>query len=101
MLSVRNWRMRRVRLAPRAWRTATSRVRVSDRASKRFATLTIEISSTSNTAPCSSHSVVASEPTRSAWNGVRDHVVVVASSCGVGPPLAHLLEAVELLAKRL
>ena len=57
-LSVMNWRTRRRRLAPSAWRTATSRVRVSARASRRFAMLTIEISSTNSTAPCSSHSVV-------------------------------------------
>ena len=68
-LSVTNWRTRRRRLAPRACRTATSRVRVSARASSKFATFTIEMSRTNSTAPWSSQSVVASDPTRSCWYG--------------------------------
>ena len=62
-LSVRHWRTRRPRPAPRATRMASSRSRDTARASRRLAILAQAISSTRLTAPSRSHSVERTSPT--------------------------------------
>ena len=55
-LSVRNWRIKRARSAPRAMRIAISRCRDAARARSRFATLAQAIKSTNPTTPISTSS---------------------------------------------
>jgi hypothetical protein len=56
-LSVRSWRIRRVRVAPSDKRTASSRCRDAARESSRFATFAHTISSTITTTPVSIETV--------------------------------------------
>ncbi len=62
-LSAKNSRSRRIRLAPRAVRTAISELRPSARLSSKFATFAHAINKTNPTAPNSINSVGRTEPT--------------------------------------
>ena len=67
--SVVSWRTRRQREAPRLMRTAISRSRASARASRRWATLTQPMRSTSATAPMRTMRAGRTGRTKSAWSG--------------------------------
>ena len=69
-LSVRSWRTTRLRLAPNAMRTATSRCRTVARASSRLATLTTAIKSTSAIAPSNTSKAVETSLTIHSFMGI-------------------------------
>ena len=83
-LSARNWRMRRVLCAPRAWRTAISRPRTLALASKRLATLTQLISRTNPTAPNSRMRDWRTLPTTLSLSGVRRTVHAACAGYSAG-----------------
>ena len=68
-LSVKSWRITRHGLAPKAERTANSRVRPVERARRRFATFPQAISNTKLTAPSRTSRIPCTLPTTSRFNG--------------------------------